>query len=632
MWIAIALYAADASGAAAGHYHFLRWAGAALGLFAVLGPGRVFFRGALASMRTRTPHMDLPVALGLLVGTSVGSINTITGTGAVYFDSLAVLVFLLLIGRWIQFRQQHRAAKAVDLMLRITPNHAKRILPNGKVQTVEVQTLLPGQIVRVAAGDSVPVDGVVQSGATTIDRSLLTGESEPVTARCGDEVCAGTLNVLKPIDVRVTATGGDSRIGKVMKLVESAAQDKPPIVQLADRIGGVFVVTVTLLALATFAYWYSNGWRVAAENATSLLIVACPCALALATPLAIAVSLGRSASRQILVRDGSLLQSLSGSGTIWFDKTGTLTVGRPEVTTVISDTPDQVLAFAAAIEKDCAHPLAVGIIAEAERRGLAVPETDGRSEMQVGGICGYVDGHFVQVGNREFMKSTPVTLDQSLVVAMNRVENAAESPILVALDHKLVGVIAVSDRLRDDAAELVAELRQIGWNVGILSGDNPAVVAKVADRLGVPDRLAHGGLTPEAKLSAIRESQNDGQCVVMVGDGANDAAALAAADVGVAVRGGAEVSLQAAPIYVASGRLGSIAELVRGASSTQRLIYTTFAVSLGYNVIAATLATTGHISPLIAAVLMPISSASVLAITLAWPTFKSTASPGGAVQ
>ena len=540
-----------------------------------------------------------------------------------------MLVFLLLIGRWIQFRQQHRAAKAVDLMLRITPNHAKRLLPDGTTRTVEVQTLLTGQVVRVAAGDSIPVDGIVESGTTTIDRSLLTGESNPVTAKLGDQVCAGTLNVLKPIDVKVTAIGDKSRIGKVMKLVESASENKPPIVQLADKIGGIFVVTVTFLAFVTFACWYSEGWQAAAENATSLLIVACPCALALATPLAIAVSLGRSARRQILVRDGALLQHLAGNGTVWFDKTGTLTIGRPEVTDVIAENPRRTLAMAAAIEKDCAHPLAVGIIAEAKRRGLTIRRTDGPTEMQVGGIRGSVSGHLIEVGNREFMLSSGAAIDDALSVAINRVETNAESPILVAIDQTVVGIIAVSDRLRDDAVALVGELRKKHWNVGILSGDNPAVVDNIARQLGIENRLACGGLSPEEKLASVRDSQSAGRPVVMVGDGANDAAALAAADVGVAVRGGAEVSLQAAPIYVASGKLASIVELVRGAASTQKLIYATFAVSLGYNLIAVMLAMTGNISPLIAAILMPISSVSVLAITLVWPTFGRTLQPMG---
>ena len=624
MWIAIALYAAEASGVISAHYHFLRWSSAFLGVFAVAGPGRSFFRGAMASIKTRTPHMDLPVALGLLVGTIVGMFNVIFGGGAVYFDSLAVLVFLLLIGRWIQFRQQHRAAKAVDLMLRITPNHAKRLFDDGTTDFVEVSTLTPGDVVRVAAGDSVPVDGVIQSGSTTIDQSLLTGESAPVATKVGDEVFAGTLNQLSPIDVRVTATSDESRIGKVMQLVETAAISKTPIVQLADKIGGVFVVTVTLLAIGTFMFWMSDGWQLAAEHATALLIVACPCALALATPLAIAVALGRSAKRQILIRDGSLLQRLSRPGMIWFDKTGTLTVGQPQVALAFGKDVDRALRLAAAIEKDCTHPLADGIVAEAKRRNLRIPPTSGDTTAHLGGIRGKVSGKDVCVGNFSFMNDNHASLDEAFNASIREVENDGMAPILVSIDGRVVAVLAMADQLRDDASQLIAQLEMDGWQIGILSGDNVNVVNRIARELGLSVDKAHGQLSPEEKLSTIRNSQKEGIPMVMVGDGANDAAALAAADVGIAIRGGAEVSLQAAPIYVASGRLSSIFDLMAGAKSTTQLIYTTFAVSLCYNLIAVVLAATGNISPLIAALLMPISSVSVLAITLAWPTFQRT--------
>ena len=377
MWIAIGLYAGEASGVAAGHWSFLRLVGTGLGFASVVGPGRTFFRGALASIRTRTPHMDLPIALGLSVGTIVGAVNALLGAGAVYFDSLAVLVFLLLIGRWIQFRQQHRAAKAVDLLLRITPRHAKRVTGDGREETVLVDALSAGDVVRVAAGDNIPVDGEVIRGETTIDRSLLTGESRPIPAQPGSEVLSGTVNLSRPIDVRVMATGAECRIGKVMRSVEEAATAKAPIVQLADRIGGVFVTTVTVIAFVTFLAWLGRGWTVAAENATALLIVACPCALALATPLAIAVALGRSARRKILVRDGASMQHLAGRGTIWFDKTGTLTEGRPRVVDVFGDAT--AIAQAAAIEEECCHPLADGIIREARRRDLPIPD---KAELQ----------------------------------------------------------------------------------------------------------------------------------------------------------------------------------------------------------------------------------------------------------
>ncbi|MEL6106449.1 MAG: heavy metal translocating P-type ATPase, partial [Planctomycetota bacterium] len=564
------------------------------------------------------PHMDLPVGLGLGIGTLVGLINTVIGTGAIYFDSLAVLVFLLLIGRWIQFRQQNRAAKAVDLMMRITPHHAKRVSEDGTTQLADVRSLVPGQVVRVAAGESVPVDGVIQTGCTSIDRSLLTGESRPEHTRVGHEVCAGTLNIQRTIDVEVTATGRESRIGKVMTLVESAFGKKAPIVQLADRVGGIFVVAVTAVASVTFAVWVSDGWQVAAAHATSLLIVACPCALALATPLAIAVALGRSARNKLFVRDGGLLQQLArAGGTVWFDKTGTLTLGQPRVTKTVSNDASTAVAYAAAVESGCAHPVAVGILEEAKRRSVTIPMIDSPPEMRQGGIQGTVLGHDVLVGNVGLIQDSEAAINEDQLREVDEILGAGQSPIVVAIDRRVEAIFAISDPLRPDAREVVRKIRNAGWEVGILSGDSPQVVSGVARELDI--QMAEGGVTPEGKLAAIQSSRKSGRCTVMIGDGANDAAALAAADVGIAVRGGAEVSLRAAPVYIASGRLTSVLDLLSVANSTQRLIQTTFAVSLTYNAIAVALAITGSISPLIAAVLMPISSISVLTITLAWP-------------
>ena len=621
MWIAIGLYAGEASGVAAGHWGFLRLMGTGLGLASVVGPGRTFFRGAFASLRTRTPHMDLPIALGLTVGTVVGAINAVAGAGAVYFDSLAVLVFLLLIGRWIQFRQQHRAAKAVDLLLRITPRHAKRVTSDGEEETVLVDALSAGDTVRVAAGDNIPVDGEVIEGETTIDRSLLTGESHPIPAHRGSEVLSGTVNLSRPIDVRVMATGAECRIGKVMRSVEEAASAKAPIVQLADRIGGVFVITVTAIAIATFVGWLGQGWNVAAENATALLIVACPCALALATPLAIAVALGRSARRKILVRDGASLQHLAGRGMIWFDKTGTLTEGRPRVVEVFGDV--RAIARAAAIESKCCHPVADGIIREAHRRSLPIPEEADLQGVGKGGIFGNSDGRMVDVGNLAFMIDRDIWVDERVRDAAAKFAESGSSPILIAIDKIVVVVLAIADPVRAEAGQTVSRIIDAGWGVGILSGDHQSIVHQVAEQIGVPVDRAYGDLSPEDKLRMICDRTGQREKTVMIGDGANDAAALAAADVGIAVRGGAEVSLQAAPIYVASGNLRAIFDLLCGARSTQRLIFATFAVSLAYNLVAVVLAASGQISPLVAAVLMPISSVSVLAITMAWPTFKA---------
>ncbi len=618
MWIAVALYAGEASGLAAEHATLFRVIGTALAVVAVGYPGRVFFIGAFAALRMRTPHMDLPIALGLSVGAIAGTVNAVLGRGETYFDSLATLVFFLLIGRWIQFRQQFRAARSIDLLLRITPAHARRVRDDGSTEWVIVDAIQAGETVRVAAGESLPADGIVTHGHSMLDRSLLTGESAPLTVQPGETVAAGTVNLVQPIDVQVVATGIHSRIGKVMQAVELATAKKLPLVQLADRVGGIFVVVVTLLAIITLGYWAQHDWFAATDNATALLIVACPCALAMATPLAIAVSLGRAAKRKILIRDGKSFQLLARPGVVWFDKTGTLTVGRPEAQWLGGDR--RALSAAAAIEQGCQHPIADALVRYAARFRLALPQDARMTRTVVGGIEGICENQAILIGSFDCVHRADCRIDPEFREMARKCLASGSSPVLIAVAGEVRAVLGISDVLKPESVQVVQWFRQRGWEVGILSGDHPQIVERVAQQLAIPAQQAYGALTPEEKLARVRNVVR-GKRIVMIGDGANDAAALAAADVGIAVRGGAEVSLQAAPVFVASGKLSSIADLVAGSRRVSTLIITGFTVSLAYNLLAVSLAMAGKISPLLAAILMPLSSVSVITLVLTWPTF-----------
>jgi len=620
MWIAVALYAGQFSGLAADHKYFFGWIGIALGTTAVIGPGRAFFVGAMAALRTRTPHMDMPIALGLSTGTVVGLWHAITGIGPIYFDCLALLVFLLLIGRWIQFRQQYRAAKSVELMLRITPRHADLVGADGGVTTVLVDRLSSGDLIRVGAGQQVAADGQIVTGSSRLNRSLLTGESLPVAVQVGDKVEAGTVNVGSPIVVRVTAVGQASRIGQVMQSVEIAAAQRTPIVQLADRVGGIFVVVVMLLAAVTFVRWLPTSLHDATNYATALLIVACPCALALATPLAIAVGIGRAARSQILIRDGMSLQLLSQPGMLWFDKTGTLTEGRQQAE-LVWGTPESV-QLAAKVEQQCQHPIAQAIVSASERassKNVHPEATD--VEMTEGGIAGWVDGKQLQIGNAKYLSTVGVTLSSQLQELAGQLLAQGETPIFVAVDSTVQGLLGLSDPIRPQATEVIKQARRLGWQVGMLSGDHPEIARRVGAAVGMDAPACLGGVSPEDKLEAIRKSRKAFTTVVMVGDGANDAAALAAADVGIAVRGGAEVSLHAAPVFMSTNRLMNLIRLLKGSVTTTRVIYLNFAVSLAYNLGTVYSAWVGWISPLMAAVLMPVSSATVLGLTFLIPSF-----------
>ncbi|RMF41635.1 MAG: cation-translocating P-type ATPase [Planctomycetota bacterium] len=588
-------------------------AGTALALSAVAGPGRRFLVGAWSALRARTPHMDLPIALGLSIGAVTGTVNAVRGVGEVYFDSLSTLVFLLLIGRWVQHKQQEKAARAVDLMVRLTPVHATRIDVGGGQSEVLADRLQTGDRVLVRPGESIPVDGNVLEGTSEVDRGLLTGESEPIAVGPGAEVAAGEVNLTEVLVISVRAVGANTRMGRVMQRIDEAAAERSPIVLLADRVGGYFVVTVAALALACIGYWWAAGPQIALSRASALLIVACPCALALATPLAVAVAIGRSARQQVLIRDGQALQRLAGAGTMWLDKTGTLTTGRRRVTQSVGDA--SVLPLAAALQQHCRHSVATAVVQAAQRQHMSLPGDVDIDPAVPGGVSGTVAGQRVVVGNVRFLEQAGVNLDADWDQRAEELVDASCTPVLVAVDGRVRLLLGISDALRPEAPAVIDTLQASGWRVGLLSGDHPQVVARVGAELGIDAERIVGGADPETKLAVVRRSRQQGQRVVMVGDGANDAAALAAADVGVAMRGGAEASLLAAPVYIGTGDLKHLAWLVRNARRTQSLIYQTFAASLAYNALAVVLAWQGTITPLMAAVLMPLSSVTVVSWT-----------------
>lgn len=617
MWIAVGIYAGQFSGIAESQITLLRFAGVMLGMIAAFGPGRQFFQGALAAIKTRTPHMDLPISLGVGVGAIAGVFSVLIADIDVYFDSVAVLVFLLLVGRWIQFRQQHRAADAVSLLLRMTPRLAVRVESDGSRWKVLADTLRRGDWFYVVAGEAIAVDGTLVKGSSCIDRSLMTGESQPLAIRPGDRVEAGSLNLHSPVTVEATASLADSRITRLMKLVEDASLARTPIVQLADSIAARFVMAVLFLAALTLTIWWRVDPLQAASHTIALLIVACPCALALATPLAIAVTLGRAAKHKLLIRNGETLERLAKPGTIWFDKTGTLTLGRPQLASGVVD--DNTLSLIASLESQSTHPLASAIMDAALQRRvrlyaaeqiLRVEQTPG------GGISGVVNGHHVSMGSVAFIRRAVLESDETSLAEVINIAERGETPVVIAVDGEVNTVVGIGDALRPQAKDAIRALRERDWTIGILSGDHPSTVLAIAGQLGISKEMALGNLSPEQKLSIVQRTRSSSESIVMVGDGVNDAAALAAADVGIALRGGAEASLQAAPVYLADSDLLGIVRLIDASRITVTVIRRNFCVSLFYNSIAVSLAVCGLISPLVAAILMPLSSLSILSLTL----------------
>ncbi|MDF1840162.1 MAG: heavy metal translocating P-type ATPase [Rubripirellula sp.] len=636
MWIAIALYAGQFTGMAANHQQFLRIAGVGLGVAAVIFPGRIFFRSAIASVQTRTPHMDLPVAIGLMAGMLASIYALIDRDADVYFDSIACLVFFLLTGRWLQLRQQRRAGEAVATLMRLSPTVATRLNPDGSTARVAAETLALDDHIIVRPGESIPVDGTIISGKSMVDRSLMTGESCPVQAVVGNAVEAGTENLQADLHIQVTARGDETRLANLQRAVADAAATRTPIIQLANRIGAWFVVVVLLLSLATAIAWFLIDRSQMMGNVVALLIVACPCALALATPLAIAVSIGRLAKRQVLVRSGDCLERLSRPGILFLDKTGTLTKGRMQVSHWIGD--NEHLPAVGKIEAGIRHPIAHALtrFVEAELSvDLDSLPPASKVNQQVGrGVEGEFQGQHYRLGSVQLLGTpdfdnhnhnhTPQPsgeecLDDRWKSAIESVIAAGSSPVVLMKEQQCRGVFGVSDPLRDEASDVIQWFINEGWQIEILSGDHQPTVSQVASKLGLSEESARGGLLPNEKLAFVQAAAGK-LPVIMVGDGVNDAAALAAADVGVAVRGGASASLAAAPIVIDGGSLTGVQSLVVGARQARQTIRRNFGISISYNIVAVGLAMAGWITPLVAAALMPASSLTVLGLTLASPT------------
>jgi Cu2+-exporting ATPase len=477
-------------------------------------------------------------------------------------------------------------------------------------------------VVEVRAGDSIPTDSQVLEGRSAVDQSLLTGESQAVAVGPGETVHAGTINLGARLLVRVRGGGDQTRVGRLMRLVEECSQRRAPIVLLADRIAGWFVLVVLLLAAATFGLWLYWDVAQAVDHAVALLIVTCPCALGMATPLAITVALGRAARRQILIKGGEALEGLAGAGTAFLDKTGTLTAGRTRVLSWFGD--ESALPLVAALEQHSAHPIAVALVRfcrdRIELEEAALSDAESVQQVTGGGVAGQVDGREVVIGSARFVRDHRSAGDAEIDQAEQAAVADGATPVLVAVDNCIVAVAALGDPLREDAAAALAQLKQLGWHVRILSGDHPGVVQDVAARLHVAATDAAGGAAPEDKVQAVQQAAREGR-VLMVGDGVNDAAALSAATVGIAVHGGAEASLAAADVYLNRSGLMPIVDLIRAARNTMRTIRRTLAASLCYNALAASLAIAGYIDPLVAAILMPISSFTVLTLLYTARTF-----------
>ncbi len=619
MLLALALYSGWFSGMEAEYERYFRFISLMLTIPSLFGPGWLFFQGALASLRTRRLHIDLPIAIALAAGFARGAVNTVSGSGPIYFDAVGTLVFLLLSGRFLQNRGQRAAADAAELLGSLAPD-AARVVDDASEREVPVEALLPGMVMLVRSGETFAADGDVVDGRSAVDCSLLTGEPRPEAVDVGSHVFAGTVNLTGQVRVKVTQAGEMSRLGALLRRMEESARRRAPVVQLANSIAGWFVAAVLVVAVATYVYGLRHDPARALDNAIALLVVTCPCALGLATPLAITVGIGRAAKGGILIKGGDAIEALNRPGLILLDKTGTVTEGR--VRLVRWEGLDAAKPLVAALERESSHPIAIAV----QQAWPVVEVLDASDVHQTvgGGIEGTVGSRHVVVGAPTFVaRRTGAAADAPDV----RIEAFAEeglTPVWVAVDGAVVARAGFGDPLRADALPSLNRLRSLGWRVALLSGDHPAVVRSTARRLGIDLADAIGGASPEDKLRRVEDARTRGT-VLMVGDGVNDAAAIAAATVGVGVHGGAEASMNAADVYLSRPGLAPLVELVEGAHRTMLVIRNNIIFSVAYNCLGATLALLGMLDPLIAAVLMPMSSLSVVLTSWRSRTFDAVA-------
>jgi len=617
MLLAIALYGGYFHGISPAFRTLFRCASLGLTLPSVLWCGQIFYRGAWGALRTRTLHMDVPISIGILAAFGWGAANTIRDHGEIYFDSVTVLIFFLLVGRWVQRRQQHRAARATELLFSLAPSTA-RVVEEGEIREVPAAALQPGMVVEVRAGDSAPADGVVRDGESTMDLSLLTGESRPVAVAVGDPVHAGTTSLSGRLLIEVRSAGADTRLGRILRLVEEGAQRRAPVVLLADRISGWFVLAVLSLALITVAVWLRIDPEQAVENAVALLIVSCPCALGLATPLAVSAAVGRAARTGILIKGGDALEILARPARMILDKTGTLTEGRLAVVRWHGDEPTRRLAAAA--ESHSTHPVAVALSQGVETETIPAPTTVKQHPGR--GLTALIGGRELLAGSPAFAVEMLGALPSDISQEVGSAVAAGLTPIVIGVNGRAVAMASLGDPLRADSAAALTAIRARGWLVEVLSGDHPGTVEALLQRLQLDAAAGRGGVLPEDKVERVRQAAEDDP-VVMVGDGVNDAAALAAASVGIGVHGGAEAALAAADVYLSQPGLEPLVRLLDGSKRTLGVIRRNLVFSLGYNAVAVTLAMLGLMHPLVAAILMPASSITVVVSSYRAKTFTS---------
>jgi Cu+-exporting ATPase len=597
-----------------------------------------FFRRGIESIKNVSPNMWTLIALGVgaaylyslaatfLPGIFPDEYRTGESVGT-YYEAAVVIVTLIFVGQVLELRARERTGDAIRALLDLAPKTARRILPDGTEYDAPLEHIIEGDMLRVRPGDSIPVDAEVIEGRSAIDESMITGEPLPVEKGEGDRVTGGTLNKNGTLAIRATQVGADTVLSQIVDMVAGAKRSRAPIQGLADRVSSVFVPTVVLIAIISFFVWLTFGpdpaLAFAVTAAVSVLIIACPCALGLATPISITTAAGRGAQAGVLIKDAEALERMARVDTVIVDKTGTLTQGRPKLTDVVvmgDQSESDVLALAAALERGSEHPLAEAIVEGARERGLSLENATEFEAVTGKGVHGRVRDHDVALGNPAMMRE--IVVDHTL--AENTADDlraAGKTAMFVAVDGKFAGIVAVADPIKETTAGAIEDLHRLGLRVIMATGDNQKTADAVAKKLGIDE--VYAGVLPEDKKDLVDKLRKSGAQVAMAGDGVNDAPALAAADVGIAMGTGADVAVESAGITLLGGDLVGLVRARKLARATVRNIKQNLFFAFAYNTAGVPVAA-GILypffglllSPMIAAAAMSLSSVSVIANAL----------------
>jgi len=581
-----------ADGATKALFH---WLSALIGVPAILYAGRPFFTSAWGALKHGTTNMDVPISIGVTLATGLSLYETAIGGADAWFDGTLMLLLFLLTGRVLDAAMRDRARAGVDSLLRQAAPGAMVVSRDGSLQWLSAASLVSGMVMRVAMGERLAADGMIANGASRFDQSLLTGESGPVAAGEGDLVHAGTLNLDAPVDVRVSATGADTSLAEIARLMDAAGQARSKYVRLADRASRLYAPAVHMLAALSFAGWILAGAGLyqSAVIAIAVLIITCPCAIGLAVPVAQVVASGALMRAGIMVKDGSALERMAGVDRVLLDKTGTLTLGRPTPDVAALDALDcDEAAVTLALASHSRHPLSRALVETLTARGVTAADLSEVGEEAGHGVTARWNGH---------------------AVALRRPEAASGIATALVLGDRPIRLIAFADRLRPDAEAALTQFAQLGIAASILSGDNAGAVADVARATGL---TAQASASPADKQAAITRLQASGRKVLMVGDGLNDGPALAAADASIAPGSASDVGRQAADMVFLGESLLALPRAVTASRRTLRVVKQNFVLAIGYNVLAVPLAMAGLITPLLAAVAMSTSSLLVIGNSL----------------